>query len=392
MIRRDCEGSLKRLAEGFPAVSVIGPRQSGKTTLVRSVFPEKPYVLLEDPDTRAFAEEDPRSFLSQFDATGAVFDEVQRVPSLFSYLQGILDKSDKPGHFILTGSQNFLLMESISQSLAGRVGIIRLLPLSMRELTREGLAVLPYEEYLYRGFFPRLYNSTLEPSDFYSSYIQTYIERDLRQLKQVQSLSTFQTFMKMCAFRTGQVMNYSSLAQDCGITHNTAKEWLSLLETSGIIILIRPHHKNFNKRLVKMPKLYFTDPGLAAHLAGIQSSDNVRYHSMKGGLFESLIISEFLKCRYNRAKESNLYFWRDRHGHEIDCLIEYQGRDLIPVEIKAGRTANKDYFKEISYWNSLSGNTPDRSFVVYGGDQSQKRTGGRLIGYAHLDPVLEYLV
>lgn len=393
MIKRDAEKKLKRLAEEFPAVSVIGPRQSGKTTLVRSVFPDKPYVLLEDPDTRAFAKEDPRSFLAQYEQTGAIMDEVQRVPELFSYLQGVLDKHNRPGQFILTGSENFLLMESISQSLAGRVGIIRLLPLSMRELSREGIVTKPYEEYLYRGFFPRLYSSTtIEPADFYSSYIQTYLERDLHQLKQVQNLSAFQTFMKMCAFRNGQIVNYSSLAQDCGITHNTAKEWLSLLETSCIIVLIRPHHKNFNKRLIKMPKLYFTDPGLAVHLAGIPGSDNLRYHSLKGGLFESLVITEFLKYRFNQGKESNLYFWRDQHGHEIDCLIEYRGKDLIPVEIKSGRTVNNDYFKEIAYWNTLSGNVPERSFVVYGGEQSQHRTAGRLIGYTHLDPVFEYLM
>lgn len=391
MIKRDAAEKLKRLAEGFPAVSVIGPRQSGKTTLVRSVFPDKPYVLLEDPDTRAFAEEDPRSFLAQFEKSGAIIDEVQRVPAIFSYLQGFLDRNNHPGQFILTGSQNFLLMEHISQSLAGRVGIIRLLPLSMRELVREGIAIRRYEDYLYTGFFPRLYSTSIEPADFYSSYIQTYIERDLRQLKQVQNLSAFQTFMKMCAFRNGQIVNYSSLAQDCGITHNTAKEWLSLLETSCIIVLIRPHHKNFNKRLVKMPKIYFTDPGLAAHLAGIQSPDNLSFHPLKGGLFESLIVTEFLKYRFNQAKEPNLYFWRDQHGHEIDCLIEYRGSELIPVEMKSGRTANKDYFKEIAYWNGLSGNTPDRSFVVYGGDQSQKRTAGHLIGYGNLDPIFEYL-
>ena len=391
MIKRDVEETLRRLAEGFPAVSVIGPRQSGKTTLVRSVFPDKPYVLLEDPDTRAFAEEDPRSFLSQFEKTGAVIDEVQRVPQLFSYLQGILDKYNRPGQFILTGSQNFLLMESISQSLAGRVGIIRLLPLSMKELVREGMAHERYEEYLYSGFYPRLYSSGIRPADFYSSYIQTYIERDLRQVKQVQNLSAFQAFMKMCAFRSGQIVNYSSLAQDCGITHNTAKEWLSLLETSGLIVLIRPHVKNFNKRLVKMPKLYFTDPGLAVHLAGIKSPDDLSYHPLKGGLFESLVLAEFLKYRFNSGKEANLYFWRDQHGHEIDCLIEQGERDLIPVEMKSGRTVNNDYFKEITYWNALSGNAPDRSFVVYGGDQSQQRPAGCLIGYAHLAPVFKYL-
>lgn len=391
MIKREAEKKLRELAMGFPAVSVTGPRQSGKTTLVREVFPDKPYVLLEDPDTRAFAQEDPRGFLAQYERTGAILDEVQRVPKLFSYLQGILDTYNKPGHFILTGSQNFLLMESISQSLAGRVGIIRLLPLSMRELVLDGMPVRQYEDYLYRGFFPRLYNSAIDPADFYSSYIQTYLERDLHQLKQVHNLSAFQNFMKMCAFRNGQVVNYSSLAQDCGITHNTAKEWLSLLETSSIIVQVRSHQKNFNKRLIKMPKLYFTDPGLAAHLAGITDEDNIRYHSLKGGLFESLIITEFLKYRFNQGKEANLYFWRDQHGHEIDSLIEYKGKDLIPVEIKSGRTANSDYFKEIAYWTALSGNSPDRSFVVYGGDQSQKRKAGHLIGYAHLDPVFKYL-
>ncbi len=391
IIRRDAEEKIRSLALGFPAVSVIGPRQSGKTTLVRSVFPELPYVLLEDPDTRAFAEEDPRSFLAQYEKTGAVFDEVQRVPELFSYLQGVLDAHTGPGRFILTGSQNFLMMEQISQSLAGRVGIVKLLPLSMRELASAGIETGRYEDLIYAGLFPRPYSSNIHPADFYSSYIQTYLERDLRLLKQVQSLSAFQTFMKMCAYRSGQVVNYSSLANDCGISHNTAKEWLSLLETSLLIVLIRPHHKNFNKRLVKMPKLYFTDPGLACHLAGIQSADDLSYHPLKGGLFESLIISEFLKFRFNRGKASNLYFWRDKLGHEIDCIIEYDGWDPIPVEIKSGRTASSDFFKEITYWNRLSGNTPDRSFVVYGGDQSQRRTAGQLVGYRELEPVVSYL-
>lgn len=392
MIKREAEEKLRELARGFPAVSVIGPRQSGKTTLVRAVFPDKPYVLLEDPDTRAFAHEDPRGFLAQYERTGAILDEVQRVPELFSYLQGVLDTHNKPGYFILTGSQNFLLMESISQSLAGRVGIVRLLPLSMSELRLEGKPARHYEDYLYRGFFPRVYTSAIEPADFYSSYIQTYLERDLHQLKQVQNLSAFQNFMKMCAFRNGQIVNYSSLAHDCGITHNTAKEWLSLLETSSVIVRIMPHHKNFNKRLIKMPKLYFTDPGLAVHLAGIPDADSIRYHSLKGGLFESLIITEFLKCRFNKGKESNLYFWRDQHGHEIDCIIEYEGKDLIPVEIKSGRTPNNDFFKEIGYWNTLSGNTAEKSFVVYGGDLSQQRRAGYLTSYAHLDPVLNYLM
>ncbi|WP_460372301.1 ATP-binding protein [Methanocalculus sp. MC3] len=391
MIRRDAEEKVRELARGFPAVSVIGPRQSGKTTLVKTVFPDLPYVLLEDPDTRSFAEEDPRGFLSNYEESGAILDEVQRVPELFSYLQGVLDRNTKPGQFILSGSQNFLMMERISQSLAGRVGIIKLLPLSMRELANAGIIPNRYENLLYDGLFPRPYSSTIRPGDFYSSYIQTYIERDLRLLKQVQNLSTFQTFMKMCAYRSGQVINYSSLADDCGITHNTAKEWLSLLETSLLIFWLRPHHKNFNKRLVKNPKLYFTDPGLAAHLAGIQSADDITYHPLKGGLFETLIITELLKFRLNRGRESTLYYWRDKAGHEIDCIIEYAGQTPIPVEIKSGRTASADYFKEITYWNTLSGNTPEQSFVFYGGDQAQQRSRGQLIGYSDLHPLLRFL-
>ncbi|HII98431.1 MAG TPA: ATP-binding protein [Methanoregula sp.] len=392
MIRRDAEQTLQDLAAGFPAVSVIGPRQSGKTTLVRAVFPDKPYVLLEDPDTRAFAEEDPRSFLAQFETTGAVLDEVQRVPHLFSYLQGIMDRTGEPGQFILTGSQNFLFMENITQSLAGRVGIIRLLPLSLKELARAKIARSRYEEFLYAGFWPRLYTTgSLRPCDFYSAYIQTYLERDLRQLKQVHNLSVFQTFMKMCAYRCGQLVNYSSLAHDCGITHNTVKEWLSLLETSSIIILIRPHHNNLGKRLVKMPKIIFTDPGLAAHLAGIRDPDDLAYHPLKGGLFESLVITELLKARFNSAKENNLYFWRDNHGHEIDCIIEAGSGNLVPVEIKSGRTFGNDLFDGITYWNSLTQNPPDRSFLVYGGAPSQQRKAGRLVSWSELEPVMKFL-
>lgn len=391
MILRAAGEKIRELASGFPAVAITGPRQSGKTTLVKTLFPEKPYVLLEDPDTRRFAEEDPRSFLAQYQDTGAIIDEAQYVPELFSYLQGILDQSNIPGRFILTGSQNFLLMAKISQSLAGRIGIIRLFPLSMYELIQAGLQYDRYEEYLYQGFYPRLYSSTINPSDFYSSYVQTYIERDLRQLKQVHSLSTFQMFLKMCANRVGQIVNFTSLGADCGISHNTAKEWISLLETSGIIFLVKTHHKNFNKRLVQAPKLYFSDPGLAAYLADIKSADDIIAHPLKGGLFETLIVGEFLKYRLNRGLEPNIFFWRDKTGHEIDCIIELSIQEAIPVEIKAGRTIAGDYFKNLQYWNKLSGQSPDRSFIVYGGDQNQNRSEGRVIRYNDLDPILTYM-
>nr|WP_319539056.1 ATP-binding protein [uncultured Methanospirillum sp.] len=391
MISRTAGKKILELVAGFPAVIITGPRQSGKTTLVKSLFPTKPYILLEDPDTRRFAEEDPRSFLAQFQDTGAVIDEAQYVPELFSYLQGILDHNNSPGLFILTGSQNFLMMERISQSLAGRIGIIRLLPLSMNELIQAGFQYDRYEEYLYRGFYPRLYNSTILPSDYYSSYVQTYLERDLRQLKQVHNLTTFQTFLRMCANRVGQIVNFSSIGSDCGINHKTVKEWISLLETSGIVFLLKVHHKNFNKRLIQMPKVYFSDPGLAAYLAGIKSAEEIVTHPLKGGLFETLIIGELLKFRLNRGLEPNLFFWRDKTGHEIDCIIELSIDEAIPVEIKAGRTIAGDYFKNLMYWNKLSGQSPDRSFVVYGGDQNQNRREGRVIGYGDLDQVFELL-
>jgi len=391
MIKREAEEKLKQLANGFPAVSVTGPRQSGKTTLVRSTFPEKPYVLLEDPDTRAYATEDPRSFLKQYEDTGAIIDEIQNVPELFSYLQGILDSSSKTGRFILTGSQNFMLSEKISQSLAGRVGILKLLPLSMSELRNANLEHDTYEDYLYTGFFPRIYDNNIEPSDYYSSYIQTYIERDLRQIKEIKNLSVFQDFIRMCANRNGQVVNFTSIGNDCGISDNTVREWISLLQASYIIFLTRAHHKNFNKQLTKMPKLYFTDPGLAAYLAGIQNVDQVKYHPFKGGLFESMVIGELLKYRFNRAKENNLYYWRDKLGHEIDCIIDTGHETPVPVEIKSGRTVNDDYFKNLSYWNKLSGNSPERSFVVYGGDARQKRKAGVVLPFDGIEPLMDFL-
>lgn len=391
MIQREAADKIRQLATGFPALAVIGPRQSGKTTLVRSIFSHLPYTLLEDPDTRRFAEEDPRSFLIQYQKTGVIIDEAQNVPELFSYLQGILDNPDTTGRFVITGSQNFLMMEKISQSLAGRIGIVKLLPLSMSELEKAGFGRKRYEEYLYQGFYPRLYASEIQPSDYYGAYVQTYLERDLRQLKQVQSLSLFQTFMRMCANRIGQIVNFSSLGNDCGINYKTAQDWLSLLETSFIVFLVRTHHKNFNKRLVQMPKLYFTDPGLAAYLIGIHSPEEVMNHPMKGGLFEALIIGEFLKYRLNQGLESNLFFWRDKAGNEIDCIIDRTGTELIPVEIKAGRTISGDYFKNIEYWNRFSGQDPMRSFVVYGGDLDQMRSSAHVLPFNSLGPVLSFL-
>jgi uncharacterized protein len=384
-IKRSARKKLLSLAASFPAVAVMGPRQSGKTTLVKSLFPKKPYVLLEDPDTRAFANKDPRGFLSQF-PNGAVLDEAQRAPEIFSYLQGILDEKNRPGMFILSGSQNFLLMENMSQSLAGRVALLNLLPFSLHELQAAGITFAAPEEYLIRGFYPRLYDQKIEARDLYSNYVRTYIERDVRQLKNVHDLSTFHTFLKLCAHRSGQLLNMSALAADCGINHNTAKAWISLLETSYVVYLLRPHYKNFNKRLVKMPKLYFYDTGLAAYLADIQDARHLAHHPLRGALFESFIITEFMKRRFNHGEDSNLYFWRDKHGHEIDCLIEKADGPAL-VEIKSGKTVADDFFKNLEYYQKLAGSSPQNAYVVYGGDQAQKRTAAQVIPWSGLEKV-----
>ncbi len=351
---------------------ITGPRQSGKTTLVRAVFPDKPYVSLEDLDVRSFAENDPRSFLAGY-PDGAIFDEVQRCPDLFSYLQSIVDDKRQMGRYILTGSQQFGLLSGITQSLAGRVGMVQLLPFSHGELMGAGLAPSSPEEIIYTGSYPPLYDRELAPADWYPGYVSTYLERDLRQLIQVRNLSLFQLFLRMCAARTGQLLNLSSVANDCGITHNTAKAWISVLEASYILFLLQPHHKNFNKRLIKAPKLYFYDTGLAAWLLGIQSQDQIMTHSLRGALFETWVVSELIKGRFNRGLHSNLYFWRDSAGNEVDVLVEH-GEHLLPVEIKSGRTITADYFSGLNKWLALAGNSSGRARLVYAGDDEQQRS------------------
>ena len=387
MIKRQLAKKLKQATREYPVVALVGPRQSGKTTLVRQVFAGYKYVSLEDLDIRTFAQTDPRGFLETY-SDKVIFDEAQRVPELFSYIQGIIDENKQQGQFILTGSQNFLLQENITQSLAGRVSILTLLPFSLSEIGKGGFKLDDYNKYLFKGLYPRLYDKKISEREWYLNYIQTYIERDVRQIKQITDLNTFQRFVKLCAGRTGQLLNLSALANDTGITHNTAKSWLSVLEASFLVFLLQPHHKNFNKRLVKTPKLYFYDTGLASSLLGIERADQVKTHPLRGSLFESLIVSEIVKSRLNQGQSPNIFFWRDKIGHEIDCLYETAGK-AISVEIKSSQTITESFFANLQYWNKLSGGQDKDSILIYGGDEEQKRSRGRVISWKNTGQVGE---
>ncbi len=382
MIARQLSKKALELFGQFPALMITGPRQSGKTTLIKNLFPQLPYISLEEPDIRQRAMEDPRSFLNNY-ANGAVFDEVQRVPNLFSYLQSLLDENPAR-HFVLSGSQHFLLIEQVTQSLAGRVAVLQLLPFSLSEMKIGGLMLNTLEEALFFGGYPRIFNQNISPYDFHTSYLQTYIERDVRQLRQVSDLNLFVRFIRLCAGRIGQLLNIHSLASDAGISTTTAQAWLSVLETSHIVFLLQPHFKNFNKRLVKTPKLYFTDTGLACNLLGIEKPEQLTSHFLKGGLFENLIILELLKNRYNEGKKSNLYFWRDNHGHEIDCLIE--NRELFKaLEIKSSQTTNTAFFDGLRYWKDLSTDSTESIDIVFGGNSSIQASKGNYISWRDLE-------
>lgn len=381
VFKRKLEIKLKQLYQKFPIISVTGPRQSGKTTLIKNTFKEIPYVSLENPAEREFAIKDPKGFLNEY-PQGAILDEIQQVPELFSWLQGIVD-DDQSKKFIISGSQNFLLSEQISQSLAGRVTILKLMPLSLSELNNTGLLGNSFQKVVYKGFYPGIFDRKIAMEDFYPNYVQTYVERDVRQLKQVGNLHTFTTFLKLCAGRVGQLLNLSELSNDTGIAVNTVKSWLNILEASYVIFRLYPHHKNYNKRLIKMPKIYFNDTGLLCYLLGINSDEQIQVHFAKGAIFENLVIADLLKKNLNSGREPRLYFWRDHRGKEIDLLIE-NGTKLTPVEIKSGETISMEYFKTLVYWNRLSGNKPKNSIVIYGGDKDRNTNAGRLISWKSL--------
>jgi hypothetical protein len=386
MIKRTLQNRIQEAAAHYPVVTLTGPRQSGKTTLVRETFPHHAYVSLETPDDREFALEDSRGFLNQF-PDGVVFDEIQRAPDLFSYLQGMVDEDNQPGRYILTGSQNFLLAQQVSQSLAGRTAVLHLLPFSQAELESRSPRVPaeltdPFPKYaptdktlvqtLFTGFYPRIHDMGLPPQDWLRNYYQTYIERDVRTIVNIGDLETFSRFVRLCAGRSGQLLNLSSLGADCGISHTTARKWLSVLESSFIVYLLRPFHNNLSKRLVKSPKLYFLDTGLLCYLLRIREPEQLVSHAARGALFETFVVAELLKNYLHRGLEADIFFWRDTAGHEIDVVIEAP-QGPIPVEVKSGETIASDFFKGLHFWRTLPDQQNAPAVLVYGGDKSLVR-------------------
>ena len=382
MIARDLTSKLKELVSKYPVVTLTGPRQSGKSTLLKATFPDYEYVSLEDPDMRLFAQSDPRGFLATY-TDKAIVDEVQRVPDLFSYIQTHVDKAGSEGIFLLAGSNNFLLMESIGQSLAGRTAILKLLPFSHKEMKEANILPHSIDEEIFNGGYPRLYSKDITPTDFYPFYIQTYVERDVRLMKNIDDLSKFIRFIKLCAGRIGQLLNLSSLGNDCGISTSTAQSWLSILEASYIVYLLKPDHNNYSKRLIKTPKLYFYDTGLACSLLEIKNAEQVASHFLRGGLFENMVINEFIKDALNKGEEPELTFWRDKTGNEVD-LLRKVGDKQYAYEIKSGATFSQDYFKGISIWAKLSGANSSQCKAIYAGNKNLKASIGEVVAWESL--------
>lgn len=379
MIKRKISSKILSFAKQYPVVTINGPRQSGKTTLCKMLFGKKRYFSLEDIDVRNYARSDPRGFLEEGKEKGMVLDEIQRLPELLSYIQTLVDKDNKPGRFIITGSQNFELLKNISQTLAGRTALATLLPFSYDEIYKDRKKI-NLDRLLFTGFYPRIHDKKLNPTEALSFYVSTYIDRDIRSLLNIKDLSKFELFLKLCASKTGQILNISTLGNDCGITHNTAKNWLSVLEASYVLYFVRPHHKNFRKRLVKSPKLYFTDVGLVSYFLDITDEKHLKAHPLKGALFETFITGEILKSRFNAAKKSNLYYFRDNVGNEIDLILDF-GTKTLPVEIKLGKTINSDFFKGLKYYKKLNPKNSKKGCLIYGGDSSQKRSDYTVIAY-----------
>ncbi|MEI7670001.1 MAG: ATP-binding protein [Pseudomonadota bacterium] len=381
MITRTLELKLSEIRRQFPAIAILGPRQSGKTTLAKKVFPNYRYVNLESLEERAFALDDPKGFMERFkNEPGVILDEIQKAPHLLSYIQVAIDAEEQPGRFILTGSQNILLNHGVSQTLAGRVALMTLLPFSLSELRLANALPDTAVKAIFQGFYPRIYQSHLDVVIFAESYIRTYIERDVRDIKQIIDLSDFQKFMRLCAARIGQLLNINSLATEAGISVPTVKAWLAVLEATYVIFLLQPYHMNFNKRVVKMPKLYFYDTTLACHLLRIINPDSVYEHYLKGGLFESMIISDLIKQRHHQGLPSNCYFWRDKLGNEID-VVQEEGGKIQAIEIKSSNTINSNLFDGLKKWSAISETKLGEGQLIYAGLENQQRTLGRVVSW-----------
>jgi predicted AAA+ superfamily ATPase len=380
IISRALSPLITRLATQFPVLAILGPRQSGKTTLAKEIFPHYAYVTLEDIDMKLMAQDDPKRFLASYaEQKGVIIDEIQEVPHLFSYMQGIVDQIHRPGFFVITGSQNFLMHEKITQPLAGRIALLTLLPLSISELAQANLLPNTAEQTMLTGFYPRLYAQSIDARIWFSNYMSTYVEKDVRQILNISDISSFQRFLKLCAARTGQLINYAELARDADVSPHTAKAWLSVLEASYVIKLLYPYFKNFNKRIIKSPKLYFYDTGLVCSLLGIKTAQELFIHPLRGPLFESMIISELFKYQFNTGATPSLYFWRDIQGHEIDCIIEKSIDNLVPIEIKSGMTISSEFFKGIANWHTISEQKNTSAFIVYGGNTVHQHAQATII-------------
>ena len=386
-VKRTIESSIKYYAKKYPVLAVTGPRQSGKTTMLKTMFPKYTYISLENPDLREFATTDPNGFFKYYSGN-LILDEIQQTPALFSYIQTLVDASGKMGQFILSGSQNFHLMQHITQSLAGRVALFKLLPFDFEELQQANLLPDNYEEILVKGSYPAIFDRALSSKVFYANYLQTFVEKDLKQLIDVRDLRQFRNFISLCAARSGQLVNLNSLGNECGISQPTAKTWLSVLESSYIVFLLQPYHVNFNKRIVKTPKLYFYDTGLLCHLLKITNPQSIQLHPLKGSLFENLIVAEAFKQNDHKYLHADFCFWRDASGNEVDLLVEHNDK-LSIVEIKASSTIKNEHFKGLNYFGALEGSNVKSKNLIYTGALNQKRSQLNVVSWRETGAILK---
>lgn len=386
MYKRLIQKELRKAAKAYPVVTITGPRQAGKTTLVRATFPKKAYVNLESPDVRMLAESDPKGFLARY-PKGAILDEIQRVPALLSYIQVEVDAVKQAGRFILTGNHQLALHEAVSQSLAGRTAILNLLPMTISELAKADFH-LSLDEYLFRGFLPRIYVDKLNPTQAYRNYLQTYVERDVRRMLNVKDLKLFQNFLKLCAGRIGTPLNKMSLGNDLGLSGKTIDQWLSILEASFIIFQLPPYFENFGKRIIKASKFYFTDVGLATYLLGIEDRDQLSRDPLRGFLVENLVIMDLVKTRLNQGLEPQLYFYRDNHQNEIDVIFR-KSNQLIPIEIKASQTYTPHFLNTLTYYQKLVGHRANQSFLIYAGDEEQQIINCKILNFKNAAKIVE---